>query len=96
MYSEASKSPASVSTSSEAIFFSWSFASSAGSTLKSGSRTSSGHSIVCITITPSRTRSTASVMRCRSDTVTSATRSVSTSASRSSAYAFVPALSGSR
>ena len=49
-------------------------------------RISSGHSRVCSTITLSRTRSTASDSRCRSATLTTAIRSVSFSASRSSAY----------
>jgi hypothetical protein len=50
-----------------------------------GSRTSSGHSIVCSTIALPRTRSSAMLSRCRSATLTTAIRSVSTSASRSSA-----------
>ena len=41
---------------------------------KSGCRISSGHIIVCSTITSSRTRSTATVVRCRSATVTTAIR----------------------
>ena len=52
---------------------------------KSGFRISSGHIIVCITITSSRTRSTASDIRLRSETVTSAIRSAASRASRSSA-----------
>ena len=51
----------------------------------SGLRTSSGHSIVCITMTSSRTRSTATVIRVRIETVTTAIRSAALSASRSSA-----------
>ena len=48
------------------------------STLKSGTRISSGHIIVCSTITSSRTRSTAIDVRWRSATVTTAIRSAST------------------
>ena len=46
-------------------------------------RTSSGQSIVCMTIMPSRTRSTAIVIRVRIETVAMATRSSPSSASRS-------------
>ena len=55
------------------------------STVKSGTRISSGHIIVCSTITSSFTRSTAIVVRWRSATVTTAIRSASSSAWRSSA-----------
>ena len=62
---------------------------SSTSTLKSGTRTSSGHIIVWSTMTSpasvSRTRSTAIVVRWRSATVTTAIRSASFSAWRSSA-----------
>ena len=58
---------------------------SPASTVKSGVRISSGHIIVCITITSSLTRSTAIVIRWRSATVTTATRSASSSAWRSRA-----------
>jgi hypothetical protein len=54
------------------------------STLKSGVRTSSGHIMVCSTITSSLTRSTATVVRWRRATVTTAIRSASSSAWRSS------------
>ena len=58
--------------------------SSWSSTLaKSAERISSGHSIVCMTMTPSRTRSTAIVIRLRIDTVTTAMRPCASSASRS-------------
>ena len=50
-----------------------------------GTRTSSGHIIVCSTITSSLTRSTAMLVRWRSATVTTAIRSASMSACRSSA-----------
>ena len=66
------------------------------STLKSGTRISSGHIIVCSTITSSRTRSTAIDVRWRSATVTTAIRSASTRAWRSSAYGLAPDFSGSR
>ena len=55
----------------------------------SAARTSSGHSIVLSTSTPSRTRSVASCSRWRSATLTMATRSESVSASRSSTYGLV-------
>ncbi len=67
-----------------AIFTSAGFTSPA-STLKSGLRISSGHIIVCITITSSLTRSTPTDVRCRSATVTTAIRSASSRAWRSSA-----------
>ena len=63
---------------------------------KSGSRISSGHSIVCSTITLPRTRSTAMLSRCRSANRTTAIRSVCTDASRSSAYGLAAFASGSR
>ena len=63
---------------------------------KSGLRISSGHIIVCSTITSSFTRSTAIVVRCRSATVTTAIRSASSSAWRSRAYGLAPVFSGSR
>ncbi len=50
---------------------------------KSAARISSGHSIVCMTMTPSRTRSTAIVMRVRMETVTIAIRPCASRASRS-------------
>ena len=50
---------------------------------KSAARTSSGQSIVCMTMTPSRTRSTAIVMRVRIETVTIAIRRSVSRASRS-------------
>ena len=80
----ASKSPARVSTSMLAIFTSAGLTSPV-STLKSGVRISSGHIIVCSTITSSLTRSTPTEVRCRSATVTTAIRSASSSAWRSRA-----------
>ena len=59
-------------------------------------RISSGHIIVCSTMIPSRTRSTAMVIRVRMETVTTAIRSASTSAWRSRAYGLAAAFSGSR
>ena len=50
---------------------------------KSAARTSSGHSIVCMTMTPSRTRSTAIVIRVRMETVQMAIRFSDSRASRS-------------
>ena len=55
------------------------------STTKSGLRTSSGHIIVWSTMTSSRTRSTATLVRWRSAIVTTAIRSASSSAWRNSA-----------
>ena len=66
------------------------------STEKSGVRTSSGHIIVCSTITSSFTRRTAMLVRLRMATVTTAIRSASSSACRSSAYGLAPVFSGSR
>ena len=63
---------------------------------KSGFRISSGHIMVWSTITSSRTRSTATVVRCRSATVTTAIRSASWRACRSRAYGLAPDFSGSR
>ena len=61
---------------------------------KSAERISSGQSIVCMTMTPSRTRSTAIVIRVRMETVTTAIRFSFSRASRSSTYGFVGGLVG--
>lgn len=94
---EGSKSAASESTRELAM------ASSAGLTVtsasrigKSAARTSSGHRSVCKQITLPRTRSTAMDSRWRSATLTTAIRSASSSAPRSSAYGLAAVLSGSR
>ena len=52
---------------------------------KSAARISSGQSMVCRTMIPSRTRSTAMFIRDRIETVTSAIRSAASRASRNSA-----------
>jgi hypothetical protein len=59
-------------------------------------RTSSGHSIVLSTSTPSRTRRVANCSRWRSATFTIATRFDSTRASRSRTYGLAATSSGSR
>ena len=81
------KSPAIDSMSEAAISSSWRRGlMSSSRKLNSAARTSSGHSMVFSTSTPSRTRSVASCSRWRSATFTIATRSDSTSASRRSTY----------
>ena len=86
-----------LSTSEAAIFSSCGRSSTSESRIaKSGLRISSGHSMVCSRIARSRTRSTARVSFCRSATLTMAIRSVSISASRSSAYGLAALESGSR
>ena len=62
----------------------------------SAARTSSGHSIVSSTNTPSRTRNVARDSRLRRAIFTTATLPDSSSASRSRTYGLTPALSGSR
>ena len=71
-------------------------ACSSSTVAKSAARISSGHSMVCMTMTPSRTRSTAIVIRVRIETVQIAIRFSLTSASRSRMYGLVADLSGSR
>src|SRR5664279_6250929 len=61
---------------------------SAGGAANDASRTSSGHSIVCITMTSPATLTTASASRDRSATLTTATLPDSLSALRSSTYGF--------
>ncbi len=91
------KSSAIDSTSISAIAISFCFGGSASSSTGNDTdRTSSGHSRVCSTSTPSRLRSAASRVRWRSVKCTSAVRSVWVSVSASSVYAFGDDESGSR
>lgn len=91
MYSSGLKSPDSASMKDWAIVTSASETDTvSGGAANSPERSSSGQSIVCMTRSPSRGRTSASASRERSATFTSAHCPVLTSASRSSTYGLVP------